>query len=46
MKLVCVDWGYLAASVSAQAGQPEDRGVIVPLKSVKAAGGKDARKSE
>jgi hypothetical protein len=30
--------------VPALAGQSEDRGVIVPLKAVKAVGGKDARK--
>jgi hypothetical protein len=44
--LVCVDWGYLGASVPAEAGLSEDRGVIVPSKPVKAGGGKDVRKSE
>ena len=43
---MCVDWGYLAASVPRQLGQSEDRGVIVPLKPVKAGGGKGARESE
>ena len=44
--MVCVDWGYLPASVPGQPGQAEDRGVIVPLKPVKAGGGKGARESE
>lgn len=44
--MVCVDWGYLPATETAQAVPAGDRGVVVPMKAVKAAGGKGSRKVE
>ena len=44
--MLCVDWGYLHGKATERSGHAGDRGVIVPMKPVKAGGGKDARKVE
>jgi len=43
---MCVDWGSLSASGPVRAGLAGGRGVVVPLKPVKAGGGKGSRKVE